>query len=101
MNLYEMMFIINPDLEDDAVKSTIAAVKGMITGAGGEIKEERMMGKRRLAYRVKKKTDGIYMLIIFQVSATAIDELNHAMLINDQVLKHLITRAKHHAPPTE
>lgn len=101
MNPYELMFIIDPDLEEEAAKKVVAAVKDSIAGVGGEVTAERMMGKRRLAYEIKKKTDGLYVLIHFQAPPTAIEELNRALRINDQVLRHLITRAKHDVPPAE
>lgn len=101
MNSYELMFIIDPDLEEEAAQKVVAAVKEAISGVGGEVTEERMMGKRRLAYEIKKKTDGLYVLLYFQAPPAAMEELNRALRINEQVLRHLITRAKHNAPLTD
>ena len=101
MNPYELMFIIAPDLEEETAKNVVAAVKETISGVGGEVTEERIMGKRRLAYTVKKKTDGLYVLFNFQAPPAAIADLNHALLINDQVLKYLVKRITHLAPPSE
>ena len=101
MHLYELMFIIDSDLEEEAIQSVAASVKEILTAAGGEVHKERLMGRRRLAYPVQKKTDGLFTLIHFQGPPTSLAEINRALAINDQVLRHLLIRAKPDALPPE
>ena len=101
MHLYELMFIIDSDLDDETVQNVVAGVKDILSAAGGEVQEERLMGRRRLAYPVQKKTEGLFTLIHFQGPPTGIGEINRALTINDQVLRHLLIRAQPHSLPPE
>lgn len=86
---YEVMFIIDPALEDDAKEATIEAVKGIIA-AEGEVGNTDVWGMRKLAYPIQKKTEGYYVVIEFKAEATLPAELDRRLKISDNVIRHLI-----------
>ena len=62
MNKYEAMYVITPELEDEAIKGIIEKYTGIITANGGEIEKVDEWGRRRLAYPINNKTEGYYVL---------------------------------------
>ena len=86
---YEVMFIIDPALEDDAKEATIAAVKGIIA-AEGEVGNTDVWGMRKLAYPIQKKSEGYYVVIEFKAEPTLPKELDRRLKISDNVMRHLI-----------
>lgn len=90
MTKYELMFIIDPALEDDAKAATIEAVKGIIATEGEVIGEEDVWGLRKLAYPIQKKSEGYYVVIEFQAPATLPKELDRRLKISDNVMRHMI-----------
>lgn len=90
MRKYELMYILRPDLEQEAVEATAEKIKGVITDQGGEIVEHEIMGKRRLAYEIQKFRDGIYVLVQFKAEPQAVSELERVIRITDVVIRHLV-----------
>lgn len=90
MRKYELMYIIRPDLEDEAVEGVAEKIKGVITGEGGEIVEHEILGKRRLAYEIQKHRDGIYVLVQFQAKPSSVSELERVIRITDDIIRHLV-----------
>ena len=86
---YEVMFIIDPALEDDAKEATIEAVKGIIA-AEGEVGNTDGWGMRKLAYPIQKKSEGYYVVIEFKAEPTLPKELDRRLKISDNVMRHLI-----------
>ena len=66
MNKYEVVYIIDPAVEDEARKALIAKFNDLITGNGGSVDKVEEWGKRRLAYAIDYKTEGYYVLVNFQ-----------------------------------
>ncbi len=87
MRKYETIFILDPDLEEEQATSTIEKIKGIITQANGEILKLEDWGKRKLAYDVKKKSKGHYILIHFLGSPTLLSELERNFRVMDAVIK--------------
>jgi small subunit ribosomal protein S6 len=87
MRRYETIFILNPDLEDEQAQSAIEKAKGIITQNSGEILKVEDWGKRKLAYEVKKKTKGHYILIHFTGSPALVSELERNFRVMDAVIK--------------
>ena len=89
MTNYELMFIIDPALEDEAKKATIEAVKGIIDkeGEAGEVDE---WGLRKLAYPIQKKSEGYYVVMQFKAEPTLPKELDRRLRISDNVMRHII-----------
>jgi small subunit ribosomal protein S6 len=90
MRKYELMYIMRPDLDEDTVKATREKVQATITEHGGEIEKVDDMGRRRLAYQIQKFKEGIYTVVYFQAAPKAVEELNHTLRINDNIMRHLV-----------
>lgn len=92
MRKYEVMYIIRPDLEQEAVDALVTRLNGIITDNGGEITEHEVIGKKRLAYEIKKFRDGIYVLTKFTADGSTVNELDRVIKIADDVIRHLVVR---------
>ncbi|MDD4200249.1 MAG: 30S ribosomal protein S6 [Eubacteriales bacterium] len=89
MTNYEVMFIIDPTLEDEKKEATIEAVKEIIASEG-EVGKVDVWGMRKLAYPIQKKTEGYYVVIEFKAQPTLPRELDRRLKISDNVMRHLI-----------
>ncbi len=87
MRKYETIFILNPDLEEEQTQSAIEKVKGIITQGNGEILKVEDWGNRNLAYEVKKKPKGHYILIHFSGTPALLSELERNYRVMDAVIK--------------
>jgi small subunit ribosomal protein S6 len=87
MKRYETIFILDPDLEEEKTQSAIEKIKGIISQNSGEILKTEDWGKRKLAYQVKKKTKGHYILLHFMGSPTLVSELERNFRVMDAVIK--------------
>ena len=90
MRKYEVMYIIRPDIEQEAVQAAVDKFQGIISN-GGEITKHEVQGKRRLAYEIKKFRDGVYVLVNFNAEPAVVTELERLMKISDEVIRYLIT----------
>ncbi len=91
MRKYEVMYIIRPDVEQEAVQATVEKFQGIIQN-GGEITKHDVMGKRRLAYEINKIRDGVYVLVNFTATPEVVAELERILKISDEVIRYLITK---------
>ena len=89
MNKYELMFIIDPVLEDDKKEAVIETVKGIIAAAG-EVADTDIWGLRKLAYPIQKKSEGYYVVMQFTASPELPKELDRRLRISDNVMRHII-----------
>lgn len=90
MRKYELMYIIRPDLEQEAVDATVEKIQAIINNGKGEITKHDVMGKRRLAYEIQKHRDGIYVLIQFTADPDVVTELDRIIRITDEIIRHLV-----------
>lgn len=90
MRKYELMYIIRPDLEQEAVDATVEKIKNLITDNGGELLSHDVMGKRRLAYEINKYNDGVYVLLQYNANPEFNNELDRVIRITDEIIRHLI-----------
>ncbi|CAM4303054.1 30S ribosomal protein S6 [Paenibacillus tarimensis] len=91
MRKYEVMYIIRPDVEQEAVQALVEKFNGIISN-GGEVTKQDVMGKRRLAYEINKIRDGIYVLVHFNAPSEVIVELDRVMKITDEIIRFLIVK---------
>ena len=91
MNKYETVFIINPSVEETGVKELIEKFSNIINN-DGKVEEVQEMGKRKLAYEIKKNSEGIYVLINFEANPDLIKELERNYRITDNVIKFIVVR---------
>jgi small subunit ribosomal protein S6 len=89
MKKYETLFVLNPNLDEEALKATIERLKGVIE-QDGTVTTIDEWGKRRLAYEIKDMNEGFYYLINFEANPELPKELDRIFRITDAVLRHLI-----------
>ena len=86
---YEVMFIINPALEDEKKDAAVERVKEVIA-ADGEVGKVDVWGMRKLAYPIEKKSEGYYVVIEFKAGPELPKELDRRLRISDDVMRHII-----------
>jgi small subunit ribosomal protein S6 len=92
MRRYELMLVIRPDVADDKSQALVDRTTRGITASGGQIVKVAPWGRRRLAYPIDRHREGSYHIILFDAPGGAIVELEHTLLITEEVLRHLVTR---------
>ncbi len=91
MNKYETIFIINPNVDDAGIKALIQKFSDLINN-DGKVENVDEMGKRKLAYEIKKNKEGYYVVITFEANPTLIKELERIYKITDDVIKFITIR---------
>ena len=94
MNKYEVVYIIDPAVEEEARKELIAKYNSLITENGGSVDKVEEWGKRRLAYAIDYKTEGYYVLMTFEAKGEFIAELERLMRNNESIVRELVTLAQ-------
>ena len=89
---YEIMFIVRPDVDDAELDKLVETFSGYVTGGGGAVKSTEKMGRRRLAYTVRRFNDGFYILLIVEAPASLISEVERRLRVNEQVIKFITVR---------
>ena len=96
MTKYETTFILEPGLDDARVNEEVERVSGWIKDLGGELIEAQRWGKRRLAYEIGKRRDGIYTLMLYQGGGPLVKEVERRLRLNESVMRVLTVM---HVPP--
>ena len=91
MNKYESIIIINPNCTDEAIKALESKFTGLIN-ENGKIESVEKIGKKRLAYEIKKNREGYYILFNFEAKPDSIAELERNYRITDEVWKFIVVR---------
>ena len=86
---YEVMFILDPALEDDKKDATVETVKTIIASEG-EVGNVDVWGMKKLAYPIQKKAEGYYVVVEFKAAHTLPKELDRRLKISDNVMRHII-----------
>jgi small subunit ribosomal protein S6 len=89
---YELMFIVRPDMPEEDQDKLISTLESVVTGSGGQMKNVEKMGKRRLAYLVRRFHDGIYILLTLEGGGGLIHELERRLRVTEPVIKFLTVR---------
>lgn len=92
MRVYEELFIIKPDAPEEEVDTFIGQVKELIANGKGTVEKEEKWGVRKLAYRVQKYNEGVYVLIQFSAPADLVREVERRMRVTDSVIKFITVR---------
>jgi small subunit ribosomal protein S6 len=90
--IYEVVFIIDPDADDEEVMKLSEAAQKIVTGQGGAIAKTEVMGRRQLAYEIKHKREGTYVLLEIEGAGSEIAELERRMRVNDRILRYITVR---------
>jgi small subunit ribosomal protein S6 len=89
---YEIMFIVRPDVEEAELDKLIEGFSANVTNGGGEVKSVEKMGRRRLAYTVRKFNDGFYILLNVAAAGSLITEIERRLRVSEQVIKFITVR---------
>ena len=92
MRHYELMIILNPDLEERTVSPLLDTYLNVVRTAGGSVEKVDVWGRRRLAYEIGKKVEGIYAVVDLTSEPAAILELDRQLNLNDEVLRTKVLR---------
>jgi small subunit ribosomal protein S6 len=90
--IYELMFIVRPDMADEDLEKLVSTLESTVTASAGTVKAIDRMGKRRLAYVVRKFREGIYILMTIEGPGTVMHELERRLRVTEQVIKFLTVR---------
>jgi len=92
MRKYEIMYIIRPDMEEEAQKALIERFNGILTDNGAEIENIKELGKKRLAYEINKHRDGYYIVININSGNEAVSEFDRLAKFSDDIIRHIAVR---------
>lgn len=92
MRHYEVMVILDPDLEERTVAPSLETFLNGVRSDGGSVEKVDIWGRRRLAYEIKKKSDGIYVVIDLDCSIETVKELDRQLNLNEAVLRTKVVR---------
>ncbi|MCU1284260.1 MAG: ribosomal protein S6p [Acidobacteriales bacterium] len=90
--IYEVMFIVRPDMADEDLDKLVSNLETNATTAGAKVKNSERMGKRRLAYMVRNFNDGIYILMTLEADGPAIHEVERRLRVSEPVIKFITVR---------
>ena len=89
---YEILLMLDPEGAEAHQDDLIARVRDLVEKGGGTWRSHDAWGRRRLAYEIEKKPEGVYHLVVFQSGAETLDEISRVLKIDDGVLRHLATK---------
>ena len=96
MRNYEVIVILDPDLEERQVTPSLESFLKVITTAGGSVEKLDVWGRRRLAYDINKKSEGIYAVIDMQSEPAPVAELERQMRLNESIMRTKVLRPELH-----
>ncbi len=89
---YELMVILDPDLEERTIQPSLDQFLGVVRQGGGSVDKVDIWGRRRLAYEIDKKVEGIYAVVDLQAEPAAVQELDRQLNLNESVLRTKVLR---------
>ena len=95
MRHYELMIILDPELEERTIAPSLDRFLTVVTSSGGTVKTE-IWGRRRLSYEIKKNAEGIYAIVDIQAEPAAVAELDRQLNLNESVLRTKLMRPEVH-----
>lgn len=90
MRTYEALYIISPELDDSAIQTVVADVEKFITSSNGTIVRSDVWGKRKLAYTIRKHTEGVYVVLRFLASPDSIKRLEQQLKLTEAVIRYMV-----------
>ena len=92
MTTYEILLMLDPEQAEARQDELIARVRELTEGSGGTWKSHDAWGRRRLAYPILKKNEGVYHLVVFDAGPETLDEITRVLKIDDAVMRHLAVK---------
>ena len=94
MRHYELMLILDPDLEERAVSPLIESFLSVVRNGGGSVEKVDTWGRRRLAYEINKKPEGIYSVVDLKATPEVVKELDRQLNLNEAVMRTKVMRLR-------
>jgi small subunit ribosomal protein S6 len=110
LTVYEILLMLDPEVPEDRGGEIVARARELVERSGGTWRSHDAWGRRRLAYEIDHKTDGVYHLFVFQAEPSTLDELSRVLKITDGVMRHMAVKhiegsrtsaPREEAPPPE
>ncbi len=98
MTEYEILLLLDPELAEEKQAETVGRMRTLIEQNGGTFERHDVWGRRRLAYPIDKKDEGVYHLLSFSSTPETLDELSRVLRIDDDVMRHMATRRPEGGP---
>jgi small subunit ribosomal protein S6 len=95
---YELMIVLDPNLDEEALETATNRVQSTINQRGGAVKNVESWGRRRLAYPIGRNRDGTYILLRFQAKPEATAEVERALKLMESVVRYLVVRVEEKEP---
>ena len=92
MHKYEMMVCFRPDLEEESVGALSSRLGALVADRGGEVSKESSMGRRRLAYPIRRYHEGFYQVVSFAMPPANVETLENQLRLDEDVLRHIVIR---------
>jgi small subunit ribosomal protein S6 len=92
LNDYEILLMLDPEMPEDRHEEIVTRTRELVEKDGGAWQEHKPWGRRRLAYEIDHKSEGVYHLLTFSCKPAALDEVSRVLKITDGVMRHLATR---------
>ena len=92
MREYELIYIVRPDVEEEALEEISKKVDQVVTGNGGQVTEVERWGKRRLAYPIQKLMEGYYVLNRIQLEPQMLKEVERSLTLSEEIIRYLVVR---------
>ncbi len=98
MRRYEIMVILDPELEEKTIAPSLEAFLNVVRADGGTVHQIEIWGKRRLAYEINHRSEGIYALLHVTATVESVKELDRQLGLNEAVMRTKVMRAEEPAP---
>ncbi|CAD2074200.1 MAG TPA: 30S ribosomal protein S6 [Jeotgalicoccus sp.] len=93
MRAYEILYVVRPNIEEDALKALVERFDEVLTSNGATIIESKEWGKRRLAYEIEDFKEGFYRIVKLDAEdSTSVDEFERLAKINNDIIRHIVVR---------
>ena len=94
MHDYELVVVIDPEIDEDKLSAALDRISQFVTTRGGEVIDVDRWGKRKLAYPIKKRSEGDYVITHFRLDPSQAAELEASLRLSEEVLRHLLVRSE-------
>jgi len=94
MRQYEVAYIVHPDQDETAFKETVDRVQGLIEAGGGKVTKSEVVGKKKLAYEIRKQREGQYVFLQAEMPPTYCAELERTLNLLEPVMRFMITQVE-------
>jgi small subunit ribosomal protein S6 len=91
---YELVVVIDPEIDEEKLSATLDRISQFVTTRGGEVIDVDRWGKRKLAYPIKRRSEGDYVITHFRLEPAQAAELEAGLRLSEEVLRHLLVRSE-------